>query len=303
MGPPWCDWGDRGSAEVAAGAGAASDGGATVVADSAAEASAGSASVGSPSPRARPGAVGGRQTPRPAVVTAVRSPSGTLATATGTSLHAFKAPTRSPKASPAAPSASAPRSIRTGASRNRCGSWAILTRSCRSMSTRSVLRRRSTVSDAIVPLRSKAGRREPDDPALGPDEGSAAAGDEVITAHFEARRPAVKKTAEIAGEPDAGLTKWRSVDDDRAGGAASRPRRAVVRAQVAGLTLAGVDDTVATVGGRLAAGRTTPGAVGGHVHRAAQVAGLGRLNDAVAAVGAPGAGHGLAAVRGVVVGA
>jgi len=63
------------------------------------------------------------------------------------------------------------------------------------------------VSDAIVPLRSKAWRREPADPALGPDEGSAAAGDEVITAHFEARRRDVKKTAEIVGAPRRGPYK------------------------------------------------------------------------------------------------
>src|SRR5580698_2629025 len=112
--------------------------------------------------------------------------------------------------------------------------------------------------------------------------------------------PSKKQLKISPGRPRRGP----SVDDDRAGGAASRARRAVVRAQVAGLALAGVDDAVATVRGRLAAGRATPGAVRGHVHRAAQVAGLGRLNDAVAAVGAPGAGHGLAtAVGGGAVGA
>ena len=93
--------------------------------------------------------------PRPSLAIVARIASGTFVAATGTSLHAFRIATTWMTVSGLV-SSSAPRSISTGAFRNMCGSCEIFTRSWLLTSWMSELRSRSTVSGAIVPLRSKA---------------------------------------------------------------------------------------------------------------------------------------------------
>ena len=118
----------------------------------------GIASISASSERTRPGDGATCRMPSPSLAIVARIASGTLVAATGTSLHAFRIATTWMTVSGLA-SSSAPRSISTGACRNMCGSCEIFTRSWRSTSWMSELRSRSTVSGAIVPLRSKAAAR------------------------------------------------------------------------------------------------------------------------------------------------
>src|SRR6185437_8623998 len=149
----------------------------------------------------------------------------------------------------------------------RLGSWAVLIRSCRSQSSTSVLRSRSTVNEAIVPLRSKAScRLDVRDPV--PAAGDKERAGETVTSPFCGARGGRQKIR-VSGPPRAprpliaGAVRV-DADAELALRRAGRPRRAVGRPQIARLALVRVDLGVATAVGELA-GRAAPLAAGRRV--------------------------------------